>query len=158
MRKINIILALAFTLLIGSVAAAEAFTLHRGFADLSSRHMIDARDSQNRPLESDFTFRSTVFTRVYSEISPFGVTRRVSPPETTESLLPNFILNLPRLMTSFMPGREELMVMLTESVSHPMGAANIVFTAPILGAFMLLLCMKLPTKDEPRFRVPILLE
>ncbi|MGM0568411.1 MAG: hypothetical protein ACQESB_04250 [Elusimicrobiota bacterium] len=154
-RKKTIILLLTFILLSGSRVLAFS---DKGLSGGINHFSLDLRDSQNRKIESEIIFRDTVFTRVYSQISPFGIVKKVSPPSEPQKILPDFSLDLPRAMFSVFYGNKEIFLKMTEKSSYPMSAVNIILTASFLGAFMILLCVKLQTNDEPRFRVPVFLE
>lgn len=158
-NKIIIILALALAALGINSRPARAFSGLSGFAGVPGNQFnIDARDSHNRPVKSPAVFRDTVFSRVYAQISPFGIARRVSIPSASEKLRPDLRLELPRLIFSFFYGSEEFLLRPSESVSHPMGASVTGLPLLLLCSFMMIFCIRLQSSREPRFRVPLFLE
>lgn len=153
MKKIFII-AGAITLL--SVLAKPGYSFFNITGGEHSMH-LDARDAFNRPVECNYKFQTTSFFKAYSMLTPFGVSRWLHSPFASAEISQKKTFKIPFITVPFIYEERKILSCFSKKFVNRKSSynINILFLILTLG---IALKFNLPSKDEPRFRVPVLIE
>ncbi len=160
MKKIKLIL-ICFFLIISLTAEKKAFAAGGIFTRNFSFSNIDARDSENRPVETIFSekiYEEPLFFRFYSRLTPPGVNRwRSKAPYSNAEMAGVLKFDIPRLIFSALAPSKNLFPRFTgrHISSFPL---FLMFSLFILRVSVLNYNPRPPTDEEPRFRAPVFLE
>ncbi|MFW6134324.1 MAG: hypothetical protein ACOC5R_01970 [Elusimicrobiota bacterium] len=154
MRKI-LIISFAFVIVLCSFNIARAFEPN----SLSAKYFmnVQGKDSLNNHVLSNYSFNNSVFFKIYSSLTPFGTSRWQRFNLSNTKIVSDKILELPFVAVPFFTNQRNRLPGFSGKCIHVFNLFNILSILLFTG-FVLSFKSNPQSKNEPRFRVPILIE
>lgn len=157
MKKIFVIAGL-ITLL--AVLVRPVYAASGIFDMASGEHFmrLDTRDASNQSVESNYSFQTTPFLKVYTMLTPFGVCSwQRSPVDNAVKICSKRIFKVPLDAVTYICSQRRILSRFSEKIASKEYTHKIGIYLLILN-LILILEFVLQSKKEPRFRVPVLIE